>query len=108
MAEESEDIVACATDCAFTTLYDVVEHRITLELPFFFFLNNPRFRDFSMYAICLMNKVFFGYDLKNVGPATIDDRTGKNNLQKIQVSFTYIAFRDGQRCAMPLCYRYIQ
>ena len=83
MAEESEDIVACATDCAFTTLYDVVEHRITLELPFFF-RNNPRFRDFSMYAICLMNKVFFGYDLKNVGPATIDDRTGKNNLQKIR------------------------
>ena len=31
-----------------------------------------------------MNKVFFGYDLKNVGPATIDDRTGKNNLQKIR------------------------
>ena len=82
MAEESNDIIACATDCAFTTLYDVVEHRITLEMPFLY-RNNPRLRNFSMSVICFMNKIIYGYDLKNVGPSTID-KTGNNKLEKIK------------------------
>ena len=36
MAEENDDLVACATDCAFTSLYDVISHRVELEISFLF------------------------------------------------------------------------
>ena len=83
MVEENNDIVACATDCAFTTLYDVLEHRITLELPFLY-RNNTRLRDFSMSVICFMNKLLYGYDINEVGPATMNEKTGSNNLERIK------------------------
>ncbi len=81
MAEENDDIVACATDCAFTTLWDVISHRIQLEMPLLF-KDRPLIRGYFMELINFSNKLCFHYDLKKVGPGALDAK-GENQLKKI-------------------------
>jgi esterase/lipase len=81
MAEENRDIVACATDCAFTTLYDVISHRIELEMPFLF-RGRPVFREYFMQLINFSNQMWYHYDLRKVGPGAVMDN-GESQLKNV-------------------------
>lgn len=82
MAEECDDIAAVASDCAFSTLYDVVRHVVVLRLPALASL--PLACDAIMGLINATNRLWYGYDLRLVGPAAVDPATGTSALQRLK------------------------
>jgi len=72
-SENRPDVFACATDCAFASLKDVVGVRLDSLFPTtaLFGLDSvvPLHRLF-LESVCLVNKLWYGYDPAKVGPKT--------------------------------------
>jgi len=70
-AERKPHVVACATDCAFSSLKDVVAERLDKMFPTtrLFGMNSVLPLHFLFVeSICFLNKIFYGYDPAEVGP----------------------------------------
>lgn len=70
-ADRRPEVIACATDCAFSSLKEVVGVRLDRMFPTTRLFGMDSFVPLHMLfleSICLATKIFYGYDPKFVGP----------------------------------------
>lgn len=79
-AENPPEVVAVSTDCAFTCLKDVIGQKLDRMFPFLKFFDpgsQISLRALFLESICLVNRLWYGYDIAAVGPGKM--------LENIQV-----------------------
>mmetsp|Transcript_7234 Transcript_7234/g.12967 ORF Transcript_7234/g.12967 Transcript_7234/m.12967 type:complete len:349 (-) Transcript_7234:1645-2691(-) len=98
-AENRKDVIACATDCAFSSLKEVINVRLDKMFPttrLFGMGSIVPLHNLFVESICLFTKMRYGYDPEMVGP--------KHQLKNIKIPLLVVHSEDDS--VVPLTHGY--